>query len=150
MSLNARKDPIVAPGRVVTRFGEMEVSEDQILTFPVGIPGFEGCRHFVLLSSEELEPVQCLHGVDGPPASFLVVDPRRLVSDYRCELSALDRSRLGAGPDDPLLWLALLTAEPGAIYANLRAPIVINPARMLGFQVMPSDSVYPMRYPVQD
>jgi flagellar assembly factor FliW len=31
---------------------------------------------------------------------------------------------------------------------NLRAPIVVNPARMLGFQVMPHNSLYPLRQPL--
>jgi len=31
---------------------------------------------------------------------------------------------------------------------NLRAPVVINPARMVGCQVMPHDSLYPLRHPL--
>jgi flagellar assembly factor FliW len=47
------------------------------------------------------------------------------------------------------LWLALVTInDRGAAFANLRAPIVINPADMTGYQVVPQDSLYPMRHPV--
>jgi flagellar assembly factor FliW len=135
--------------RVQTRFGEFESDPRNVLYFPVGIPGFEQCRRFVVLSSIDMAPVQCLHAVDGPPASFLVVDPRIALPDYRCVLSGPDKERLGVTDEVPLLWLAVVTVQDdGRTSANLRAPIVINPARMIGFQVMPYDSLYPVRFPL--
>jgi len=45
------------------------------------------------------------------------------------------------------VWLALVTVEvDGTVVANLRAPLVINPDRMLGRQVLPNDSAYPIRH----
>lgn len=118
-----------------------------VIRFPRGLPGFEACRSFVLMAPENEGPLQCLNSMEGPPASFLVIDPRRVMPAYRCELSDADRHSLGAGDDTPLLWLALVTVEGnGAITANLRAPIVINPARMAGQQVIPHDSIYPLRH----
>ena len=143
--------PELVPGqlRVKTRFGEFEADARNVVHFPVGVPGFEQCRQFVILSSTSMAPVQCLHACDGPPASFLVVDPRLVLQDYRCILSAPDRERLGVVDDSPLLWLAIVTVqEDGKASANLRAPIVINPARMVGFQVMPYDSLYPVKFPL--
>lgn len=135
---------------IQTRFGEFEADPRNVLHFPVGLPGFEQCRQFVVLSSDTMAPVQCLHAVDGPPASFLVVDPRMALPDYRCILSGHDRERLGVtDPETPLLWLAVVTLqEDGRASVNLRAPIVINPARMIGFQVMPYDSLYPVKHPL--
>jgi flagellar assembly factor FliW len=85
--------------------------------------------------------------VEGPPASFLVIDPRRVLPEYRCELSEGDRLRLGAADAATLLWLVLVTIEvDGAIAVNLRAPVVINPDRMIGMQVVPYHCVYPIRH----
>jgi flagellar assembly factor FliW len=135
--------------RLTTRFGEFEADSRNLLSFPSGLPGFEECRRFVLLSSIEGAPLQILMSVDGPPASFLTLDPRRLLPEYGCRLSASDRERLRAGDQDTLLWLVLLTIDDrGAAFANLRAPIVINPAGMIGYQVMPQDALYPLRHPV--
>lgn len=118
-----------------------------VVAFPNGLPGFEACHSFVLMQAEALSPVQCLKAVNGPPASFLVIDPRRVLADYRCELSAADRHRLAASEGDTLLWLVLLTIEmDGTISANLRAPVVINPKHMIGHQVVPHQCVYPIRY----
>ena len=138
-----------APGdvtRVETAFGTFDVTPDQIVTFPAGLPGFEECHRFVVLSSRELEPFQCLQSVEGPTASFLAVDPRRAFPDYRCVLSDVDRTRLGDPDDEGLVWLAVVTVMDEQTLVNLRAPVVVNPARMLGYQLMPSNSLYPLRF----
>ena len=117
------------------------------MRFPDGSPGFESCRQWVVLAAEDQTPLRRLHAIDGADASFLAVDPRSVVEAYRCELTEADRQRLGADTDTPLVWLALVMAEPsGALTVNLRAPIVINPRTMLGQQVLPLNSVYPLRH----
>jgi flagellar assembly factor FliW len=135
--------------KLKTRFGEFEADSRHLLNFPEGLPGFEGCRRFLLLSSPETAPLQCLHAVDGPAASFLVLDPKVVLPQYRCVLNASDLKRFNAAEGAPLLWLAIVTIDAAAgPTANLRAPIVIDPAQMLGYQVMPHSSLYPLRHPL--
>jgi len=137
------------PIRVKTRFGDFEADRRSLLEFPAGLPAFEMCRHFVLMESPSIAPFQCLHAVDGPSASFLVINPRLVLPDYRCKLSPADRERFQVADDAPLLWLVVvLLKDSGEAFANLRAPVVIHPERMVGYQVMPHDSLYPMRYPM--
>ena len=143
-------EPVADPGRirVNTRFGEFDADPRDVLNFPDGLPGFEQCHRFVVLSSMTMAPLQCLHAVDGP-ATFLAVDPRLVLSKYRCVLTHGDMVRLGATDQTLLLWLALVAVdESGEATVNLRAPVVVNPTRMTGFQVVPSNSLYPLRYPL--
>ena len=79
-----------------------------MITFPLGLPGFEQCRKFVVLDSEEWAPLRHLHAIEAP-VSFLVVDPRVVLPGYRCVLSQTDLVRLGATESDVLLWLAIVT-----------------------------------------
>jgi flagellar assembly factor FliW len=147
MTPAGNRTPVVHPAAVET---SPPASPDTI-RFPQGLPGFEKCRGFVLMASEALGPLQCLKAIEGPPASFLVIDPRRVLPDYRCDLSDADRARLGAAEEEALLWLALVTIElDGTIAVNLRAPIVINPAAMVGHQVVPYHCVYPIRHVVAE
>ncbi len=132
--------------RVDTAFGSFEVAPRDIVAFPAGLPGFEECHRFVVLSSRELDPFKCLQSVDGPSASFLAVDPRRVFPDYRCVLSEVDRARLGSPDPEALVWLAVVTVQAEQTLVNLRAPVVVNPERMLGYQLMPSNSLYPLRF----
>ena len=131
-----------------TQLGHFSVDASQVITFPLGVPGFEQCRKFVMLDSEEWAPLRHLHSIEEP-VSFLVIDPRVVLPGYRCVLSQTDLVRLGATESDVLLWLSVVSCdENGAAFANLRAPIVVNPGRMLGFQVMPHNSLYPLRHPL--
>ena len=136
------------PTRLETQFGQFDVDPRDVVAFPDGLPGFERCRRFVVIASPETAPLQLVHAVDGQ-AAFLAIDPRTILPTYRCALTQADLSRLGAGAETPLVWLALVALdEAGEAAANLRAPIVINPGPMIGFQVVPSNSVYPLRYPL--
>jgi flagellar assembly factor FliW len=118
------------------------------IAFTDGIPGFEACRRFVLLTSDALAPLQRLESIEGPPAAFLGIDPRLLMAEYRCSLSDNDRRALEADEATTLLWFAIISEAEGVLYANLRAPIVINPQRMIGRQVLPDDGQYPIRHPL--
>jgi flagellar assembly factor FliW len=121
-------------------------SQRAIVDFPHGLPGFTQCRSFVVFAAEKGD-FQWLTSVEGPAASFLAVDPRRVDPTLRYALAPADLVRLQATEDTPLLWLAIVLADPdGTVSVNLRAPIVINPAVMIGYQVMPQRSLYPIRH----
>jgi flagellar assembly factor FliW len=142
--------PIVDRPQAVSEELPPEIARDAV-RFPNGLPGFEACRSFVLMQNDVLGPLQLLKAVEGPAASFLVIDPRRVLPEYRCELSQADRHRLGVQGPETLLWLVLVTIElDGTITANLRAPVVINPERMVGHQVVPHDCVYPIRHVISE
>jgi flagellar assembly factor FliW len=116
------------------------------ITFTDGLPGFEDCRHFVVMSSAALEPFMCIQGLGDEAPSFLAIDPRLVVGDYRCELGESDRTRLDTPVGRPLLWLAIVSPDAGGAKVNLRAPIVINPETMRGVQVLGGDQAYPLDY----
>jgi flagellar assembly factor FliW len=132
---------------LTTQFGEFEAAASNIVTFPEGLPGFEKCRRFVVLRHAGPSPLMCVHAVDGPAATFLAIDPRYVLRRYRCVLSNADRLRLGVTTTSPLLWLTVITiGSEGEMFVNLRAPIVVNPERLIGLQVMPHNTLYPLRH----
>ena len=142
--------PTIEKSQLVSEEVLPEIARDAV-RFPNGLPGFEACRSFVLMQNDVLGPLQLLKALEGPAASFLVIDPRRVLPEYRCELSQADRYRLGVHNTETLLWLVLVTIElDGTITANLRAPVVINPERMIGQQVVPHDCVYPIRHVIAE
>jgi flagellar assembly factor FliW len=145
--------PAVATSSTVsveTRFGAFDVREDAvIIDFPDGLPGFEKCRRFVLLSSPEIAPLWCLQGLDRPEPSFLAVDPTLVFPRYRRVLADADRARLGDDEAENLVWLVLVTIGDGeTAVANLRAPVVINSRKMVGAQVIHPRGAYPIDYPL--
>jgi flagellar assembly factor FliW len=147
-NLASLAEPLAAvPVDVTTRFGTFTVDPTSVIQFPEGLPGFEQNRRFVLISSEEVAPLHVLHALDGD-ASFLAVDPRVVLDTYRTTLAIGDRLKLEANDDTPLVWLVLVTTDGVGASVNLRAPVVINPTVMIGCQVMPHNSLYPLRHPL--
>jgi flagellar assembly factor FliW len=138
-SIAAPLKPSTAPEQSIDRL---------VVEFPSGIPGFETHRRFVLIASAELSPLGCLKAVDASDVSFLVLDPRLLFFNYDLTLSESERARIGADADEPLLWLAIVTITEKEATANLRAPVVINPSKMIGCQLIRDNDQYPVRFAI--
>ncbi len=144
---HACTNPAVERLHVRSRFADVDVDPMDVMTFPDGLPGYEGHRQFVLVDVEATAPLKVLHAVNASEPCFLVVEPKSVLPTYRCEIGSADRLRLEAADDSALLWLAVVVVgADGEVAVNLRAPIVINPARMIGRQVMPNACVYPLHY----
>lgn len=133
-----------------TRFGAFTASAGDVVHFASGMPGFESCTRFVLLNADVLNPFACLQGLDGAKPSFLVIDPRLVEPRYAVGLNDAEYRRLEAEPRDLLAWFVIVRVGPHEDAAvNLRAPIVINPHRMLGIQALPHESAYRHDHPLR-
>ena len=123
---------------------------DGVVTFPEGLPGFEQARQFVLIASPDLHPFTVLQDVEAAGPSFVTIDPRQLAGGFSTDLGRADLARLQADGHDHLLWLVIVAAhEDGTATANLRAPLVINPASMRGIQVIAIESAYAVDHPLR-
>ena len=72
--------PTVEQSHILSEEVLPEIARDAV-RFPNGLPGFEACRSFVLMQNEVLGPLQLLKATEGPAASFLVIDPRRVLPE---------------------------------------------------------------------
>jgi flagellar assembly factor FliW len=135
---------------VETRFGTFAAAEHDVIQIPGGVPAFEACTRYVLVSGPGIQPFNCLHGLDLPAPSFLVLEPRLITDEYRPPLSAMDYRRLDASAGEALLFLAIVHLASGEeATINLRAPIVVNPRRMVAIQALPYDSPYRHDHPLR-
>ena len=69
-----------------TRFGEVEVSEEGILEFPYGIPGFLEEKTFALLPYQSDSPFSLLQSVNDPNLTFILIEPFSFFPDYQFEI----------------------------------------------------------------
>lgn len=136
-----------------TRYGEMEtiqISEDAVLAFPEGVPGFERHRRFALIEDPKLAPFCWLQSLHDPLVGFLVIEPGLLVADYAFDISDPDVDLLGL--DDPsearVLSILVVPENVRAMTANLQAPVIVNPRKRIAKQVILTDERFPLRYPV--
>ena len=129
--------------RVDTRFGTFAARARDVVTLSEGLPGFESCRRFFLLTSAAIQPLTCLQGLDDTRPTFLAIDPRLVEPAYRCRLDDLQLRRLGTTSGTTLLWLAIVrVTEFDGSTVNLRAPLVIDPERMRGMQLLAGHDDY--------
>ncbi|MCC6177617.1 MAG: flagellar assembly protein FliW [Chloroflexi bacterium] len=152
---NATQVTSQAPTTMIrtTRFGELEtvqVSADDLLTFPEGMPGFERHHRFALLTDERLHPFRWLQSLQDPLVGFLVIEPGLLAADYEFDVPDPDVELLRLeDPNEARVFSVLVVPEEiTAMTANLQAPIVINPACGLAKQVILTDERFPLRFPV--
>ena len=131
------------------RFGTLEVSEDQLFTFPMGILGFSHLKSFFIIEREETRPFKWLQSVDDPSTAFVIGDPLLFNPRYQAEVRRADLSSITPINDEKELVLSVImtiTPNPQNISANLLAPIIINLANRRGMQYILNDKRYPVRY----
>lgn len=128
------------------RFGELQIDEKEIISFPYGIPGVPFER-FIL--KELIEPVKWLIAVDDPDVAMLVVSPFKYFPTYGFELSEEIVSILEAEKEEDIeVYVALLKYNDG-VAANLKSPFVINRNKKIGVQILLEDERYSFKEPIK-
>ncbi len=133
-----------------TRFGELNIPEEDIVTFPEGLLGFAEHKRYVLLDSEELDPLKWLQCVDAGYLAFVVLDPRIAIDEYDMHVSRECAQGLRIeSPEDAMIF-AIITADddPAKCTINLQAPIIINRKNYLARQIILLDQQYSIHHPL--
>ncbi len=125
-------------------FGRVRIDEDRILTFPDGLVGFEDCREFFLVDFDpSLPPMKYLQSAELPDLTFVVADPGVLFERYEPPLPREELAKIDLkGRNEALILVIVVVPENDLSHmtANLKAPLVVNPERRLGRQIItPSD-----------
>jgi flagellar assembly factor FliW len=130
-----------------TRFGTVELEEDKLIHFPLGLLGFETKQRYFIIDSDEAAPMRWLQCADQPELAFLVVEPGLFFPDYSFDMSGEDREilRLQKDADVVVACLVVIPDDPMQMTINLMGPLVMNPEQRLGKQVVLHDGVYSAR-----
>src|SRR5208283_2964667 len=131
---------------VTTRFGEIEIEESKIITFPMGIPGFTELKRYVLIDYKD--PIKWLHAVDDPDVAFIVINPFLIFPAYSVDIKDDEELFLGIKEPTDLVVLAILSVSNNTVTANLRGPLVFNSANYLAAQIVIDDERYDFRTPM--
>ncbi|MCL0061794.1 flagellar assembly protein FliW [Thermodesulfovibrionales bacterium] len=129
-----------------TRFGEVEVEESKIISFPLGIPGFPQLKRYFLFDYKD--EIKWLHATDDPDIAFVVTDPFNFFPDYSIEIADDVKEFLGIEDITNVVILIMLTINDSGLNANLKAPIIINVSNFRGTQVILDTDNYSFRVPL--
>jgi len=128
-----------------TRFGQFEIESDDLLRFPAGLLGLEDCREWILLDDGQNDAVAWLQSVQRPEVAVAVVSPRRFVPDYRIRVARPEIEPLELQDVRMAEVLVIVGRTDRAVTLNLKAPLLLNPARRLGRQVVTNGNL-PIRH----
>jgi flagellar assembly factor FliW len=136
-------------------FGEIDISDEKILTFANGIIGFPDLKHFVLLHDEEQGTdagIRFLQSVEEPGFAMPVMDPLAVKPDYKPEVSDELLKEAGNITKDNILVLVTVTvpSDMKKMSVNLQGPFVINVEEHRGCQVILESGSYPVKFPIYD
>jgi flagellar assembly factor FliW len=128
-----------------SRFGELDVEQENILMFPNGILGFENCTKYSLFHEEKDQPmVFWLQSMDDPEVVFSVVDPAAFGLNFQISLTD-DEAKLMEAQDTKDIAVMLMLYRPlmeagdnlvlsAGVAANINGPLLINLSSKRGMQ----------------
>lgn len=131
-----------------TRFGEIEIEQDEIVTFVIGILGFEEMNQFILLKQPE-SPFEFLQSTIDSDLAFVVADPFTFFEGYEFELKDSIKTKLGIHSEkDVSIKVIISVRSESEVTANLRAPIVINQSENKAAQLVLDRPDYQTRHSI--
>lgn len=134
-------------------FGEIECPEENKLSFPEGLFGFEEEKEFFLLPFEGGEgSLLCFQSAATPGLAFVAMNPFSLKPDYAPVLAAKELEALGVKRSEDLCFYTLcVVREPvGDSTVNLRCPVAVNDQTRRAMQVILEEGSYHMRHPLSE
>ena len=139
-----------------TRFGTLSIEESGVITFPDGLPGFEGCRRFTLVphqapGSGQSSPFEWLQSLDDGSLAFLAINPNLVFPQYSPKLPTGELESIALAhdeADEPRLYTLLTVpkGDPCGITANLMAPVVVNVETRMAKQIVVAGDEYGLRH----
>lgn len=133
-----------------SRFGTVEITEEDVLGFPEGLIGFHNLNKFVLLDDPNDELFAWLQSCEDPSIAFPVLEPELFAANYSVDLTKHELGSLNMEDMKRARVFCIVTIPEDAtkMTANLKAPIVINVPQRRARQCVLQDSKLNIREPI--
>ena len=128
-------------------FGEIAYEQDDVLTFPKGLFGFEEEQSFLLLPFAGNGTLFSLQSLQTPQLAFVMMDPFSLDGSYAPILQPEELKVLGVERSEDLFYYVMCVVKDPVSDStvNLRCPVAINDDGV-AMQVILEDTSYHMRH----
>jgi len=133
-----------------TRFGQVQLQQEDVLNFPEGILGFSELKKFILVDDPTDDIFAWLQACDEPAIAFPVLEPELFAENYKVNLSKADQESLKVQNSGKFRMFCIVTIpdDPTKMTANLKAPVVVNMAERLARQCVLQDNNLAIREPI--
>ncbi len=128
-------------------FGEIEVKDENIITFVQPIFGFEDYKKFFMMFDDEIgDNIAWLQSAEEEGLCFVIINASDYTEIYKPQFSEKVKKQIGTDEIDT--WLICVVGENmEKSTLNLKSPILINEKSRTALQTILEDS-YPLRHPL--
>jgi len=125
-----------------SRFGHVELKEEDLITFPEGLIGFADLRKFVLLDDPNDDIFAWLQSCEAAHVAFPVLEPELFTESYRVNLTKTDLEsvKLNAQVKPRFFTIVTIPDDPTQMTANMKAPVVVNVKERIARQCVLQDN----------
>ncbi len=117
---------------------------EKALEFPLGLPGFKQAHRYVLTQTDQERPFAWLRSLDNENLAFAIIEAYQLVPDYVIDIADEELATIGQPSPKECAVLLILRVDVDEksvkIYANLRAPVILNTTKRLARQIILPDA----------
>lgn len=136
-------------------FGEINLTEEKIITLDKGLMGFEEYKKYTILfdcEKEEGTNVMWFQSVDEPTLALPMINPLLVKEDYNPVVEDELLKGLGEILEENLVILVTMTVPSNIeeMSVNLKAPVIINADTRKGAQIIVENQDYEVKYKVYD
>ncbi len=131
-----------------TRFGELQVNNEDIINFSEGLLGFESLSKFFVVDPGDSTLILWLQSVENPSIAFPIIEPKIFKPDYIAKLLPGDMNsvELENLADAKIYSILTIPSDITNMSANLKAPVVINNDKKIAKQIVLQDNKLSVKY----
>lgn len=136
-------------------FGEIDLTDEKIITLDRGLMGFEQYKKYTLLYDCEREGganISWLQSVENPQLALPVINPLLVKPDYNPVVEDELLKGMGEITEENLVILLTMTvpSDIKEMSVNLKAPIIVNADTRKGAQLIVENQDYEIKFKVYD
>jgi flagellar assembly factor FliW len=136
-------------------FGTVDIEDEKIIEFPMGIIGFENLKKFALIYDSEREErsrISWLQSMEEPLMVLPVINPIDITENYNPVIEDELMKIIGDPADEDVLIFTSMSipSDLTKMTANFKAPFIINTVDRKAMQVIVENEDYPVKYNVYE
>lgn len=135
---------------IKTKLGDLEYSDDDIVTLSSPILGFTELYDFLLITSDTSYPFLWFQSVEDAKVCFILIETAVFFPDYKPKITKRDHKILSLDDmaDLKIFGIVVVPENPQLATVNLRAPLIVNNKKKMAKQIILDDDSLNIKTPL--
>jgi flagellar assembly factor FliW len=121
------------------------------INFRFGLPGFENLTKFQIVNLADYYPFSSLQSLEEPDVKMLILNIKSLdiAQQINIPRAELQKIELADAQKPDIFTILRINHQHRKLTANVTAPLIVNPKKEIGMQVILDNETLSMEYPVE-